>query len=813
MIIDRSTVLVLPLTILAFIVSLQLATLGYCYWQEKMELMGYVRDRSLVDASRLARLAEEDLAASQSKIERELRLYTTELNSDAIALITADGRILLAQNSNWKGRHFSEVLPTIDEQRLLKVTQGFQADEQFDAEQSRFNALIPFALPSDTGNRLKHDYAAIYIAMDFAETLAHYRQRNLIAHLPLLVFTMILAAALAFWLNARIIAPINEIAEASRKLGYNLDIQVPNDGIHEIDHLALAFNATVRQLSDQQKHLQLAAMVFDTANEAILITDANALIEAVNPAFTRITGYSKADAIGKNVNILQSGKHDQAFYKDMWHQLLSVGTWSGEIEDLRKNGEVYSEWLNISRVRNEAGETTHYVAIFADLSEIRRAQALAERLSGFDSLTGLHNRDSFLKQLEKRLHEAWSNKRLTNLILIDVDQFKAVNEAFGLNIGDDLLRLIAERFKSILNDDELLARLGSDEFVVLTPLLEPNREVAARYTLYLAERLQESLNEALMLNNQQFSLAVSIGIALLPDNKKQTPSEVMRQADLALRQAKLLGRGRITFFEDNMSKQVRERYELERALQIAIPDNQLRIFLQPQVEANGKPVGAEALVRWEHPTRGLVSPAVFIPLAESSELIIHIDNWMLYQVCHLLAQLDKEGNSLSISVNISPRHFQQTDFVEQIKYMIRKTGADPTHLILEVTEGLVIGDYNDVIAKMDALSEIGIRFSMDDFGTGYSSLAYLKRLPIHEIKIDKSFIQDIPGDKNDVVLVETILAVARHLHLKVVAEGVETQEQVDFLNAQGDVIHQGYFFGKPMPVDAWQDARSKLAAV
>jgi EAL domain-containing protein (putative c-di-GMP-specific phosphodiesterase class I) len=277
----------------------------------------------------------------------------------------------------------------------------------------------------------------------------------------------------------------------------------------------------------------------------------------------------------------------------------------------------------------------------------------------------------------------------------------------------------------------------------------------------------------------------------------------MRQADMALHRAKSEGGGRAVFFETEMGESVTERYRLESELRRAIAEDELRLYLQPQVDASGRQVGAEALVRWEHPERGLVPPGVFIPLAELSDLIVGIDCWMLAQVCQVLARLDQVGAPVRISVNISPRHFQKDDFVDDIKRQLTATGADPSRLVLEVTEGLVIGDIADVVAKMTTLTALGIHFSMDDFGTGYSSLAYLKRLPIHELKIDKSFINDATTDPNDAALVETILSVARHLHLKVVAEGVETQAQADFLNQRGEVIHQGYLFGRPIPAEAW----------
>jgi len=555
---------------------------------------------------------------------------------------------------------------------------------------------------------------------------------------------------------------------------------------------------------------RLAARVFETTGEAIMVTDTDANIVAVNPAFTRITGYSEAEVLGKNPRILDSERHNEAFHESMWQTLIASGEWTGEVWNRRKNGEVFPEWQTVSSVRDEAGKVTHYVAVFADLSEIRNAQQTAEHLSWRDALTGLANRAQFLKQLEQTLVNAQRESRFGVVLLLDLDRFKDINEARGLAVGDALLKAVAERLTQILHPDDLLARLDSDEFAVLPPRLAATREVAGREALAVAEKLRAALRESIEVTGETFHLDASIGIALFPESPRETASNALRQADMAMHQAKAEGGGRAVFFEAAMGVTVKDRYRLERELRLAVAENQLRLYLQPQVNAAALQVGAEALVRWQHPARGLVPPGMFIPLAETSDLIVAIDRWMLAEVCRLLARLDAEyppghtGRTLRVSVNISPRHFQKHDFVDEVKRQLAASGADPSRLVLEVTEGLVIGNFTDVVAKMTALTALGIHFSMDDFGTGYSSLAYLKRLPIHELKIDKSFIDDVTTEPNDAALVETIIAVTTHLHLQVVAEGVETQAQADFLNARGEVIHQGYLYGHPEPVEAWQ---------
>ena len=552
-----------------------------------------------------------------------------------------------------------------------------------------------------------------------------------------------------------------------------------------------------------EAHQRLAARVFETTGEAILVTDAGARIVAVNPAFSRITGYAQDEVLGRNPRLLNSLRHDKAFFKAMWREIAATGEWAGEIWNRRKNGEIYPEWLSVSTVRDAQGTITHYVAVFADLTEIRRAQATAEHLSWRDALTGLANRALFFTQVEKTLTGALRENRYAGILLLDLDRFKDINEARGLAVGDALLKAVAARLTQTLHVDDVLARLDSDEFAVLLPRLTTRRETAGREALAVAEKLRAALRESIALDGEIFHLDASIGIALFPETSQEAAADVLRQADTAMHLAKADGGGRAVFFEAAMGETVRERYGVERELRVAVGNGQLRLYLQPQVDAGGRQIGAEALVRWQHPERGLVGPAMFVALAEASDLIVEVDRWMLAAVCRLLAQLDAEGRTMRISVNISPRHFQKADFVDVVMRYLAASGADPVHLVLEVTEGLVIGDIADVVAKMTTLTALGIHFSMDDFGTGYSSLAYLKRLPIHELKIDKSFVQDAPSDPNDAALVETILAVAQHLHLQVVAEGVETAAQAEFLNARGTVVHQGYLYGRPEPVEAW----------
>ncbi len=548
---------------------------------------------------------------------------------------------------------------------------------------------------------------------------------------------------------------------------------------------------------------RLAMRVFETTSEAIVVTDPQDNILTVNPAFSRITGFLEREVLGKPHAALFAQPQDKSFVDHIRQALREFGEWSGEIWSRRKNGEIFPEWLTVSSIRDSADRIKAYVHIYTDLSEIRRIEERAEQLASRDPLTGLANRTQFMKKLAETIDQFGRDERFGGVLLIDIDRFKHINEARGLVLGDALLKSVAMNLRKSIHSDDVLARLSGDMFAILPPRGATTREAAGREALALGEKLRTVLREDLRLDGEHFVIDISVGIALFPDSGCNHADEVMRQADTALHKAKAEGGARTTFFEAAMGEAVEQRFRVERELRLALTGNELRCYLQPQVSADGRLVGAEALVRWEHPTRGLVPPAVFIPIAEMSDLIVSLDRWMLSQVCRLLVQLDRQGQRLRVSVNISPRHFQKADFVESVRLQLANSGADPLLLVLEVTEGLVMGDLADAVHKMTELSALGMHFSMDDFGTGYSSLAYLKRLPISELKIDKSFVQDVTTNPQDAALVDTILAVARQLHLQVVAEGVETEAHARFFDTRGEVIRQGYLYGRPEPLADW----------
>jgi diguanylate cyclase (GGDEF)-like protein len=441
--------------------------------------------------------------------------------------------------------------------------------------------------------------------------------------------------------------------------------------------------------------------------------------------------------------------------------------------------------------------------LFQDYEEKEKTRASIERLAYYDTLTGLPNRTLLIDKLNRTLSAYKQIEYTGALILINLDRFKTLNDARGHATGDILLRAVASRLSMLLGEDDTLARMSADEFAILLQHTGQDTSTIPEFARAMADKVHISLKFPLHVATDEIAIATSIGVAMFPHNPDDTASDVLRRANTAMHRAKQNGGNQSVFFEQSMTSAVEQRFRIERELRSAINAGELRLYLQSQVTASGAIVGAEALIRWQHPERGLIPPASFIPVAEETDLIAEVGHWVMTEACKILARDEMLGRPLRLSINVSPRHFRQSGFVTETKRILADTGADPSHLTLEITEGLLIDNVNDVIAKMIELTTLGIHFSVDDFGTGYSSLSYLKRLPIDELKIDKTFVQDAPTNPDDAALVESILAIAKHMQLDIVAEGVETQEQADFLTRRADIIYQGYLFGKPEPSDQW----------
>jgi diguanylate cyclase (GGDEF)-like protein/PAS domain S-box-containing protein len=555
-------------------------------------------------------------------------------------------------------------------------------------------------------------------------------------------------------------------------------------------------------LQEHADHLRKLLQAVEQSPQSIVITDLDGRIEYVNRFFLDNTGYQRAEVIGKTPSILGSQKTPRETYADLWRTLHQGRTWEGEFINQRKDGSEYVEWAIISPVRDDDGRMTHFIAVKEDVTAKRQAAADLYRLAYFDPLTGLPNRTKLIEELAASAAASAQSGRLNALVLLDIDRFKLINDARDHASGDRLLLAFAGRVGNLLRGDDLLARLSGDEFAIVVKDLQGDAEQARRYALGLCSELHAALRQPFAVDGDDVGITVSMGLTVYPRGAADSPSSVLRRADTAINRAKADGGNDTAYFDENMGAVAEERFKIERELRKAVPLNELRLYLQPQFRQDGSIIGAEALVRWQHPERGLVPPGLFIPLAEETDLIVDIGAWVLAEACRLLSLPEYAAQPIRIAVNVSPRHFRKAAFVPWLRELLDATEADPHRLTLEFTEGLVMTDVDEVIGKMEILARLGIHFSVDDFGTGYSSLSYLKRLPIHELKIDQSFVQEAPSNAEDAALIETILAVAQHMALRVVAEGVETPEQASFLAARGTMVYQGYLFGRPEPAES-----------
>jgi len=550
----------------------------------------------------------------------------------------------------------------------------------------------------------------------------------------------------------------------------------------------------------------LLAGVFESSSSGVMLTDAEVNIIEVNPAFTRITGYSPQEIRGRPPHWLSSGRQNREFYAEMWRAINIKGHWQGEIWNRRKNGEVYPEWLTINPVSDKSGLLTNYVAIFSDISERKEAEAKIHQLAFYDPLTNLPNRRLLMDRLQQAFAVSARSKGHGAILFLDLDNFKTLNDTKGHDIGDLLLGEVAKRLNLCVRDGDTVARLGGDEFVVVLESLSIDADEAAAQSELVAEKIRMALNQPCNLKDHLYHTTPSIGIVLFI-GYRECLDDLLKYADIAMYQAKTAGRNAIRFYDPAMQAALEARIKLENELRVALKDQQLRLHYQIQVDDKYRPLGAEALLRWKHPGQeGLVPPMQFIPLAEETGLIVPIGLWVLKTACEQLSawQFDELTRYLTLSVNVSARQFRQADFISQVQRVLQESGAKPSMLKLELTESTVLENVEDTIEKMRELKMLGVGFSMDDFGTGYSSLQYLKRLPLDQIKIDQTFVRDISTDPNDAAIVQTIIAMTDALGLDVMAEGVETEVQHEFLNLRGCRAFQGFLFGKPVQIEQFE---------
>lgn len=558
-------------------------------------------------------------------------------------------------------------------------------------------------------------------------------------------------------------------------------------------------SGTHTDITERKKNelaLRQAATVFENTQEGVIITDADARILSVNRAFTEITGFAPGEALGKTPALLDSGRHETAFQEGIKASLDACGYWQGELWNRCKSGQIYPQLTTINAVRDDAGLVTHYVWVFTDISAIKASEERLEFLAYHDPLTRLPNRLMLFSRLEHARNAVQREGGLMALLMIDLDRFKDVNDSYGHLMGDHLLMLVAERLQSRVRGIDTLARLGGDEFTILLENIA-RADDAGR----VADDVLSALAEPWQLpNGAKVHVAASIGIALYP-GPAQTAEDMLQQADAAMYRAKMEGRGRYQFFSEDLTRTARARIEMESRLRRAINGGELRVFFQPQVDiGSGLTVGAEALVRWIDPGEGMIMPNQFIPLAEETGLILALGRWVLRETCRIgRAWLDCGLSPLMLAVNVSAAQLRHPGFADEVVAILGETGFPAASLELELTESALMTGYDEIVLQLQTLQRHSIRVAIDDFGTGYSSLAYLKRFPLDVLKIDRSFIEHIAQRRDDREIVTAIIQMGHTLGFKVVAEGVETAEQLAYLQEKGCDIYQGYLCSRPLP--------------
>ena len=569
----------------------------------------------------------------------------------------------------------------------------------------------------------------------------------------------------------------------------------------------------IRDISDHanaELERRIASLAFES-QQGMLITDADKHILRVNRAFTEISGFAASEAIGQTTRLLSSGNHGPEFYREMWRCVNERGAWQGEIWNRRKNGELFPEWLSISAVHDERGKATHYVAAFTDITERKAAEAHIHNLAFYDPLTGLANRRLLLDRLQQALTTVARSKRSGALMFIDLDNFKHINDAFGHQAGDDLLCEAAKRLERSVRASDTVARLGGDEFVVMLENLDANPDIAAAQTEQVGMQLLTALSAPFMLGHDDLHTSGSVGATLFGASDTNA-DELMKRADMSMYEAKASGKNALRFFDPRMQEAVNERLQLEDQIRRGLNAGEFMLLFQPQLEQTQGLTGAEALVRWQHPQRGLLEPKVFIAAAERAGLIQTLDFVVLQAACQQLASWATVPHraGLTLAVNLSTKLLYQNGFVERLLALLDSSGADPRRLMLELSESNLVDDMPEAIVRMNRLKARGIRFSIDNFGTGYSSMTYLQQLPVEQLKIDQSFVARLPDDDASLTIIRATCALAVGLGVSVIADGVENEAQRVMLLDTGCHLFQGYLFGRPMPLEAFEELGDAL---
>ncbi|TMO81668.1 two-component system response regulator [Pseudoalteromonas sp. S3776] len=607
--------------------------------------------------------------------------------------------------------------------------------------------------------------------------------------------------------RARIRTHITAQGMLDRLIEKNFDL---HDKLLEIEALAKELSQREEELKQLSSKQKLFYQALTSTADGVVITNSGGKIIAVNPSFCRITGYCEAESLEMDLKDIKQNNHPSISFDEVWKHANEAGYWSGELVTRRKNGELYPELLTLSMVKSEQDTNIHYIGVFSDISSVKVTQERIDYLTWHDELTKLPNRNGFLKQLEQQLQDCSNDKTCAYIYIIDIDSFHSINDGLGLLAGDNILKELAQRIHASLDKKDIIARLGSDEFAALCSVDKGvGRTRAQSIAESKAQELLHAVNRPFDVDGQEVSLTISIGTYIFPrDDVWESAIETIRNCEAACYKAKEKGGNRVTFFDTTFGEQAKRRFEIEQDLRKAIPQNELSIFLQSQFDSKQTLKGAEVLLRWEHPQKGFISPCEFISIAEESDVIFELDCWVTTHALNLLTKLKYNHPSLNISVNISGRHFHEARFLNFISEQIKRVDINPQQLTIEIIEGTLLNHMEAAIEAVHCLKRLGVRVSIDDFGTGYSSLTYLKQLPIHELKIDRSFVLEAPTDNNDKLIIDMIVSLGRLFQLEVVAEGVENQSHFDLLQEYPEVILQGYHLHRPEPLKDWLEKLS-----
>ena len=797
-----------------------------------------IRVDALLKNAQFQALVEQGFAYRLDRVDLETPLVISENNAEALvepvviemSLPGVRWHLALAPESGWFPAHlwliygiacigvaglvarFVFMGLRIKEQKELLSILLTEQTEHANASDDRLNRTLmaipdPLLEVSQTG-----DVINVRMPNDESELAVYFKEgESFKAHLPEsvievfeFVFQEVLRSDTLSHRGAVFSLPINEQTQLWFEMSVVFQAS-PKSG-ESGNYVVLLRDISIRHESEQQ--LRIAATAFET-QDGMLISDQHNRIIKVNQAFQKISGYSESEVIGQTPAILQSGRHDKSFYECMFAQLANKGTWEGEVWNKRKNGEIYPEWLSISSVQDYLGQVSHYVATFKDISERKASERQIRQLNYYDSLTRLANRTLLLEEMMFFVQEKNLRSLQSVVLFIDLDHFKDVNDVWGHNMGDQLLQQVAARLTEATRAQDIVARFGGDEFLIL---LEPvdissNADRALYRASHVAEKIFKAFERPFSLNQTDYQISASIGLAIF-DEQCHDPLEVIKQAELAMYEAKSSGRSRYCFYQTGMQERVLERVQLESDLRQALVNDEFTLHVQPQWDTQRKMIGAEALLRWQHPERGLVSPGIFIPLAEETRLILPIGEWVLRTACQWLSEwrLDETMNDFILSVNVSAVQFSQEDFVQQVQRILGEYDVAAGSLQLELTESMLAHDQQDIITKMSELNALGVLISLDDFGTGYSSLSYLHQLPIDQLKIDQSFVANIEQSEKNASLAESIISLGHNLGIEVIAEGVETEAQFTWLAEQGCDLFQGFGLAKPMSITELLDS-------